>query len=110
MLVITTQVSSSQRAKKIRSGKGEKGYMCGSKGRENEMENEGQNKFEFVENHVNIQNHAPSSERCLLGRYSQPQQTGKRQQSVGCCDRVTFCFPDSVASPFLMLCNCVCPA
>lgn len=63
----------------IGMGKGEKDYMCGSKGRENEIENEEQNNFEFVENHVNIQNHAPSFERCLLGRYSQPQRTDWRQ-------------------------------
>lgn len=73
-------------------GKGGRDYMCGSKGRQNEIESEERNNFEFVENHVNIQNHAPSFERCLLGRYSQPQRTGWRQQSVGSlgrCDRET---------------------
>jgi hypothetical protein len=36
------------------------------------MKSEGQNNSEFVENHVNIRNHAPSFQRCMLGRYSQP--------------------------------------
>jgi hypothetical protein len=66
-------VRGQRKYEKIRMGKRvrEIMYVCGSIGRENGVESEVQNNFEFVENHVKIQNHAPSFERCLLGRYSQ---------------------------------------
>jgi hypothetical protein len=59
--------------------------------RETEMQSEGQNNFEFVENHVNNRNHAPSLQRCVLGRYSQPQPLAAGSSLWRYVSRIHFC-------------------